>query len=87
MGSLLQVFFLRSGHETVDEISDMRMLGACVDAGYFSRFAHAMFDRGVYLSPSPSLNWTLSTVHTDEDVDRIITAAGDVLASLPVKST
>jgi glutamate-1-semialdehyde 2,1-aminomutase len=83
VGALLQIFFLLPGHESTEEIRDMAAFRANVDTQKFARFAHVMFDHGVYMSPSASLNSVLSTVHTVGDVDHIVAAAADSLLDLP----
>ena len=75
VGPMLQIYFLLSGHEQVDAIRSYGDFGAHVDRERFNRFAHALFDEGVYLSPSPALHSVLATVHTEDDVDRVVTAA------------
>jgi glutamate-1-semialdehyde 2,1-aminomutase len=47
------------------------------DTGAYARFFHAMLARGVYLPPSAYEAWFLSIVHSDADVDRVLTAAQD----------
>ncbi len=81
-GAMLQVYFLRRGHESVESITGARDFGASVDMETFNRFAHLMFAQGVYLSPSPALHSVLSTVHTDEQVDRIVAAAEVAFAEI-----
>jgi glutamate-1-semialdehyde 2,1-aminomutase len=49
--------------------------GEHVDRERFNRFAHALFDEGVYLSPSPALHSVLSTAHDEGDVERVVAAA------------
>jgi glutamate-1-semialdehyde 2,1-aminomutase len=73
VGPMLQIYFI-DGH--VDAIRSYRDFGAHVDRGRFNRFVHALFDEGVYTSPSPALHSVLSTVHTDADVDRVVAAVG-----------
>ena len=75
VGPMLQIYFLSSGHEQVEAIRSYRDFGAHVDRERFNRFAHALFDEGVYLSPSPALHSVLATVHTEDDVDRVVAAA------------
>jgi glutamate-1-semialdehyde 2,1-aminomutase len=70
VGPMFQIYFT-----SADAITSYRDFGAHVDRERFSRFVHALFDRGVYLSPSPALHSVLSTAHTDEDIDRVIAAA------------
>ena len=79
VGPMLQVFFLRPGSEDVGAIADARDFAAHVDGERFKAFAHALFARGVYLSPLPALHSVLSTVHTEAHVDRVVDAAADAL--------
>jgi glutamate-1-semialdehyde 2,1-aminomutase len=79
VGPMLQLFFLRPGHEEVTAIRSYRDFAAHVDGERFRRFAHALFDEGVYLSPSPALHSVLSTVHDEADVDLVVAAAGRAL--------
>jgi glutamate-1-semialdehyde 2,1-aminomutase len=72
VGPMLQLYF--TDGET-DAIRSYRDFGAHVDRGRFNRFAHALLDEGVHLSPSPALHSVLSTVHTEADVDRVAAAA------------
>jgi glutamate-1-semialdehyde 2,1-aminomutase len=82
VGPMLQVYFLLPGHEGVEAIRSYRDFGAHVDRERFTRFAHGLFDEGVYLSPSPALHSVLSTVHDEDDVDRVVSAARAALARL-----
>jgi glutamate-1-semialdehyde 2,1-aminomutase len=75
VGPMLQIYFLLPGNEQVEAIRSYRDFGAHVDRERFNRFAHALFDEGVYLSPSPALHSVLATVHTEDDVDRVVAAA------------
>ena len=72
VGPMLQVYFLLPGHEHVDAIRSYRDFGEHVDRERFNRFAHALFDEGVYLSPSPALHSVLSTAHDEGDVERVV---------------
>jgi glutamate-1-semialdehyde aminotransferase len=49
-----------------------------VDRERFNRFVHALFERGVYTSPSPALHSVLCTAHTDEDIDRVLAAVARI---------
>jgi glutamate-1-semialdehyde 2,1-aminomutase len=73
VGPMFQVYFTE-----VDAIRSYRDFGAHVDRDRFTRFVHALFDAGVYTSPSPALHSVLCTAHTDDDVDRVIAAAASV---------
>jgi glutamate-1-semialdehyde 2,1-aminomutase len=72
VGPMLQVYFTDG---RVDAIRSYRDFEAHVDRARFNRFVHALFDEGVYTSPSPALHSVLSTVHSEDDVDRVVTAA------------
>jgi len=78
-GPMMQLYFLRPGHESVQKIRDAREFGDHVDAERFKRFAHLLFDQGVYLSPSAALHSVLCTVSTAEQVDQVISAFDSAL--------
>jgi glutamate-1-semialdehyde 2,1-aminomutase len=82
VGPMLQLYFLLPGHADVEAIRSYRDFGVHVDRERFTRFAHLLFDEGVYLSPSPALHSVLSTVHDEDDVDRVVSAARAALARL-----
>jgi glutamate-1-semialdehyde 2,1-aminomutase len=70
VGPMFQIYFTDA-----QEITSYRDFGEHVDRERFNRFVHALFEHGVYASPSPALHSVLCTAHTDEDVDRVIAAA------------
>lgn len=80
VGPMLQLFFLRPGHEGVVAIRNARDFERAVDGERFRTFAHELFARGVYLSPSAALHSVLATTHTEEQIDRVVEAARDALA-------
>jgi glutamate-1-semialdehyde 2,1-aminomutase len=80
VGPMLQIFFLRAGHEDTVAIRDARDFERAVDPDRFRTFAHRLFDRGVYLSPSAALHSVLATVHTEAQVDRVVEAARGALS-------
>jgi glutamate-1-semialdehyde 2,1-aminomutase len=53
----------------------------------FSKFFHAMLDRGVYLPPSAYESWFLSNALTKEDLNNTIKAAEESLSELMQKET
>jgi glutamate-1-semialdehyde 2,1-aminomutase len=67
-GNLFSVFM--TGDEVGDYDAARRQ-----DTAAYARFFHAMLDRGVYLPPSAFEAWFVSIVHTDADVDLVLTAA------------
>lgn len=52
------------------------------DAEMFGKFHRGMLERGIYLAPSQFEAGFTSLAHTDEDIDRTLAAAGEVLANL-----
>jgi glutamate-1-semialdehyde 2,1-aminomutase len=52
------------------------------DSNKFSRFHRGMLERGVYLAPSQFEAGFTSLAHTEEDIDRTLAAAREVMASL-----
>ena len=52
------------------------------DMSKFSRFHRGMLERGIYLAPSQFEAGFTSLAHTDEDIDRTLSAARDVMSSL-----
>jgi glutamate-1-semialdehyde 2,1-aminomutase len=52
------------------------------DSKRFARFFHAMLNHGVYLPPSAFEAWFVSTAHSEEDIERTVTAARLVMTHL-----
>lgn len=52
------------------------------DLGKFSRFHRGMLERGIYLAPSQFEAGFTSLAHTEEDIDRTLEAARDVMSNL-----
>ncbi|NJR58640.1 MAG: glutamate-1-semialdehyde 2,1-aminomutase [Cyanobacteria bacterium CRU_2_1] len=52
------------------------------DLAKFARFHRGMLERGVYLAPSQFEAGFTSLAHTDEDIDRTLAAAREVMSSL-----
>ena len=58
-----------------------RLLPICRH-GRYSRFVHGLLDCGIYMTPSNGLHWIISTAHTKEDVELLLSAADEVCAEL-----
>jgi glutamate-1-semialdehyde 2,1-aminomutase len=70
---LLTLFF----HDgPVTDLADAK----AADADRFAAFCRAMLDRGVYLPASQFETWFPSLAHTDEQVERTLSAAAEALA-------
>jgi glutamate-1-semialdehyde 2,1-aminomutase len=76
VGSMWGLFFTAE-----KSISNYQQVMAC-DTQRFNRFFHGMLQEGVYLAPASYEAAFLSSAHTDADIDKTITAAEKVFASL-----
>jgi glutamate-1-semialdehyde 2,1-aminomutase len=52
------------------------------DTSMYSRYFHAMLERGVYLAPSQFEAGFISLAHTEEDIDKTIETAAEALKDL-----
>jgi len=68
VGSMAGVFFRQGPVETFDDVM-------ASDASRYTRFFHAMLERGVYLAPSPFEAAFVSTAHTAEVMGQALEAA------------
>jgi glutamate-1-semialdehyde 2,1-aminomutase len=75
LGSMISVHF--SGQPVVDFST-----AASANNALFSKFFHAMLNRGVYLPPSAYESWFLSNSLTFEDLDATIKAAEESLKEI-----
>jgi glutamate-1-semialdehyde 2,1-aminomutase len=82
VGPMLQIYFLRDGHEDVTSIRDARDFSEHVDRDRFRLFANRLFDEGVYMSPSAALHSVLATVHTGEDMGTVVESVEAALEGL-----
>lgn len=74
VGPMLQIMFCDR-----PAIHDYREYCRYVDRSRYQRFALALFDRGVYMTPSAALHSVVSLAHTDDDVSLTLDAVNDVL--------
>ncbi|MBI4965149.1 MAG: glutamate-1-semialdehyde 2,1-aminomutase [Desulfomonile tiedjei] len=72
VGSMLSVFFHPGPVTSYEEALQ-------ADRGAFVQFFGGMLDRGIYLAPSPFEAWFVSAAHSDEDIERTLTAARESL--------
>ena len=79
VGPMLQILFT-----TRAAIRDYREFCACVDRSRYQRFALALFQHGVYMTPSSALHSIATTAHTDEDVTLTLEAARKALRETEV---
>jgi glutamate-1-semialdehyde 2,1-aminomutase len=76
-GPMFQIYFTDR-----DTIRDYRDYCTYVDTQRYSRFVHALLDRGIYMTPSNGLHWIISTAHTASDVEALLSAADHACTSL-----
>ena len=76
-GPMFQIYF--TGHDT---IHDYRDYCGFVDSKKYSRFIHALLDRGIYMTPSNGLHWIISTAHSMQDVEALLRAADEACAEI-----
>ncbi len=74
-GAMLTLFF------SSRPVTDWDVAAQC-DTKRFARFFWGMIDRGVYLPCSQYEAMFVSIAHTEDDIDRTITAAQEVLAEI-----
>ena len=53
------------------------------DTRRYAQFFHGMLERGIYLAPSQYEAGFVSLAHSDEDIEKTIAAAADVMRALP----
>ena len=76
VGSMFTCFF------TADPVCNLAQVEGS-DTTRYSGFFHGMLEKGVYLPPSQYEAAFLSLAHTEEDVEKTIAVATDVLRELP----
>jgi len=76
-GPMFQIYFTDRG-----AIHDYRDYCQYADTAKYSRFIHALLDRGIYMTPSNGLHWITSTAHTMHDVEVLQAAADEACAEL-----
>lgn len=76
-GPMFQIYFTER-----DAIHDYRDYCAYADTGRYSRFVHALLERGIYMTPSNGLHWIISTAHTEDDVAALVEAADQACAGM-----
>ena len=74
VGPMFQIMFTRRS-----AIQDYRQFCREVDRDLYRRFVHALFDFGIYMTPSAALHSIVTLAHTQEQVERTITAVDAVL--------
>jgi len=77
VGPMLQIMFTDQ-----PAIRDYRQFCAHIDRARYQRFALALFQYGVYMTPSAALHSIVSLAHTDEDVSFTLEAARKALADV-----
>ena len=76
-GPMFQIYFTDA-----PAIHDYRDYCAHVDAERYSRFIHALLDRGIYMTPSNGLHWIITTAHTEANVAQLLAAANSACVEM-----
>src|SRR5258708_3589449 len=76
-GPMFQIYF--TGR---DAIHDYRDYCQYADTAKYSRFIHGLLDHGIYMTPSNGLHWIISTAHTMQDVETLLSVADEVCAEM-----
>ena len=76
-GPMFQIYFTSRNF-----IFDYRDYCQYVDTSKYSRFVHGLLDRGIYMTPSNGLHWIISTAHTMQDVEALLSAADEACAEI-----
>src|SRR6266849_3338416 len=76
-GPMFQIYFTSR-----DVIHDYRDYCQYADTAKYSRFAHALLNRGIYMTPSTGLHWIISTAHTPLDVEALLSAVDDACVEI-----
>jgi len=69
----------------LEKITNYRDSLSC-DRGKYKLFQKELLKRGIYVHPAQHEHWFLSTVHTDEDIEKAISAVNEALLVLPQPS-
>jgi glutamate-1-semialdehyde 2,1-aminomutase len=81
-GPMFQIYFTGRDAISRNAINDYREYCEYADTAKYSRFIHAMLDRGIYMTPSNGLHWIISTAHTMQDVETLLSAADEVCGEM-----
>ena len=76
VGAMFGLFFTEA-----EQVNNFEQATQC-NLEQFNKFFHGMLDEGVYLAPSAYEAGFVSAMHTDDDIQATIDAAGKVLDSL-----
>ena len=75
VGSMFTGFFNPGPVDTLAQVEQS-------DVSAYGRYFHAMLERGVYLAPSQFEAGFISLAHTEDDIDRTLSATEESLAAL-----
>jgi glutamate-1-semialdehyde 2,1-aminomutase len=76
-GPMFQIYFTDR-----EAIYDYRDYCKYADTKLYSRFVHALLERGIYMTPSNGLHWIISTAHAEVDVEKLLQAADQACSTL-----
>ncbi|MFY9527668.1 MAG: aspartate aminotransferase family protein [Candidatus Acidiferrales bacterium] len=76
-GPMFQIYFTDR-----KAIHDYRDYCSFVDTRQYSRFVHALLDRGIYITPSNGLHWIITTAHSERDIEALLAAADQACSEI-----
>jgi glutamate-1-semialdehyde 2,1-aminomutase len=79
VGPMLQIMFTESKQPPVDAIRDYREFCASVDRRRYQQFALALFEQGIYMTPSAALHSVVTLAHTEKEVSATLEAVAKTL--------
>ncbi len=76
VGGMFGIFFSED-----EKITSFKQVMNC-NQEHFKKFFHGMLDKGIYFAPSPFEAGFVSKAHDRKDIEKTITAAGEVMKKL-----
>jgi len=76
VGGMFGIFFSED-----EKITSYKQVINC-NQEHFKKFFHGMLDKGIYFAPSPFEAGFVSKAHDRKDIEKTITAAGEVMKIL-----
>jgi glutamate-1-semialdehyde 2,1-aminomutase len=75
VGSMISIFITTQSVENFEQAQK-------TNKGFFGQLFHALLGRGIYLPPSALESWFLTASHSEEDIERTLSAVSDSFAEV-----